>query len=318
MAEDYYQVLGVKRNATAAEIQKAYRKLARKYHPDMNPDDKSAKEKFQKIQQAYDVLNDQEKRQLYDRYGSAFEGAGPGGGGPWRTARGGPAGFEDFDFSQLFGGAEGMSGGMGGFEEIVRQFTGRGGRRGRGQAPRTRGADLEHTIEVPFQTSITGGEARLKVRHPDGQVEDLTVKIPAGLDEGQKIRLRGQGQPSPTGGPAGDLLITVHVARHPFFRRRGHDLELTVPVTLAEAALGAKIDVPTPQGTISLKIPPGSSSGKRLRLKGQGPPLPDGGHGDLYAELQIVLPATLDAASQDLIREFDRRHPQQPRADLRW
>jgi DnaJ-class molecular chaperone len=314
MAEDYYEVLGIKRTATAAEIQKAYRKLARKYHPDMNPDDKSAKEKFQRIQQAYDVLNDAKKREMYDRYGSAFEQAGAGGGPGWEAFRGRPGGFEGFDFGQLFGG----EGGGGGLEDIVRQFTGRGGRRGRGQPQRTRGADLEHELEVAFQTSIAGGEARLNVRRPDGRVESLTVKIPPGIEDGKKIRLRGQGQPSPTGGPAGDLLITVRVAKHPCFQRRGHDLEVAVPLTLAEAALGAKIDIPTPKGVIALKVPPGTSSGRRLRLKGLGAPLPGGGNGDLYAEIQIMLPATLDADSLDLIRQFDRHNLQHPRTELRW
>jgi DnaJ-class molecular chaperone len=316
MADDYYQILGVDRKASAAEIQKAYRKLARKYHPDMNPDDKSAKEKFQKIQQAYDVLNDAEKRRMYDQYGSAFESAGAGGPG-WQGFRGGqagPSGFEGVDFSQLFGG----EGGGGGFEDILRQFTGRGGRRGRRRAEPIRGTDLEHDLQIGFQTSITGGEARLNVRRADGRVETIGVKIPAGIEDGKKLRLTGKGDPSPAGGPPGDLLIRVHVAQHPHFSRHGKDLEVRVPVTLAEAALGAKIDLPTPQGVISLKVPPGSSSGRRLRLKGMGVPAAEGGAGDLYAEIEIVLPPSLDEASLDLVRQLDRRNPQQPRADLTW
>jgi DnaJ-class molecular chaperone len=326
MAEDYYQTLGVDRKASPAEIQKAYRKLARKYHPDMNPDDKSAKENFQKVQQAYDVLNDPEKRQKYDQYGSAFEqagGAGPG----WESFRGagGPGGV-DFDLNELFGGAGGP-GGAAGFEEILRQFGGGragggsagGRRRGRAQPARTRGADVEHELPIPFTTSILGGEARLSVRRADGHVESITVKIKPGIADGKKMRLRGQGEESPNGGPPGDLLITIRVGHHPCFRRHGDDLEVSVPVTVGEAALGAKVDVPTPKGAITLKIPPGTSSGKRLRVKGMGAPHAEGaGHGDLYAEIQIVLPDSLDKESQDLVRQFEQRNPQTPRSALRW
>jgi DnaJ-class molecular chaperone len=240
---------------------------------------------------------------------SAAAAAGP----RWGGARGGPEGVQEVDFSQFFG----QGGGAGGFEEILRQFAG-GPRTGRRPSPRTRGADIEHELHVPFNTSISGGQAQLSVRRADGKIETLSVKIPAGIEDGKKIRLRGQGEPSPTGGAPGDLLITVRVAEHPHFRRRGGDLELAVPVTLAEAALGAKVDVPTPQGEISLKIPPGTSSGKRLRLKGLGVPNDKGGHGDLYAELQIVIPDSLDEESLELVRQFDKQRPLQPRADLRW
>jgi DnaJ-class molecular chaperone len=312
MAEDYYKILEIPRNASPDQIQKAYRRLARKYHPDMNPDDRAAKEKFQKVQQAYDVLNDAKKRQMYDQFGSGFESMGGGPGGGWRTAQGGAAGFEDIDFSQIFGQAGG-----GGFEDIFRQFAG-GGRGRRRQPPRQPGADLRSDLHIPFNTAITGGEAQLSVRCGTGKVEKITVKIPAGIEDGKKIRLRGQGEPSPTGGRSGDLLITVHVARHPFYTRRGNDLVVSVPITLAEAALGARIDVPTPKGEITLTIPPGTSSGKRLRLKGMGAPTGSGSHGDLYAELQVVLPASWSDEDQAAIRELDRRHPLDPRANLKW
>lgn len=312
MAQDYYQTLGVSKTASQAEIQKAYRKLARKYHPDMNPDDRTAKDKFKAIQEAYDVLNDPQKREMYDRYGSAFESVG-GGAGPRWGGRGGPEGFQDIDFSQVFG----QDGGGGGFEEILRQFAG-GARTGRRPSPRARGADLEHELHVPFNTAVNGGQAQLAVRRADGKIETISVKIPAGIEDGRKIRLRGQGEPSPSGGSPGDLLITVRVAEHPHFRRHGDDLELSVPVTLAEAALGAKIDIPTPQGEISLKIPAGTSSGKRLRLKGLGVPREKGDHGDLYAEIQIVIPDSLDEASLELVRQFDQRQPLQPRTNLQW
>jgi DnaJ-class molecular chaperone len=316
MTQDYYQILGVSRTASQAEIQKAYRKLARKFHPDMNPEDKTAKDKFKKIQEAYDVLNDPQKREMYDRYGSAYESVGGGAGPRWQTSRGGPEGFQDIDFSQIFG-QGGGAGGFGGVEDILRQFAS-GPRPGRRPSPRTRGTDLEHELHIPFTTSITGGQAQLSVRRADGKTETISVKIPAGIEDGKKIRLRGQGEPSPAGGSAGDLLITVRVAEHPHFRRHGGDLELSVPVTLAEAALGAKIDVPTPQGEISLKVPPGTSSGMRLRLKGLGVAHADGGHGDLYAEIQIVIPDSLDEESLELVRRFDKRRPLQPRADLKW
>ena len=315
MAEDYYKALGVKRSASQQEIEKAYRKLARKHHPDLNPDDKTAAEKFKKIQAAYDVLNDPEKRKLYDRYGSDFEAAG--GGRAWEAFRGGggPEGFEGVDFSQLFG-QGGGAGGIGGIEDLLRQFTGRG-RRGRRGQTFTRGMDLQHELQVPFTTSITGGQAQLSIRRSDGHVETLTVKIPPGIEDGQTIRLRSQGVPSSAGGPPGDLLIKVHVAKHPYFHRQGNDLEVAVPVTLAEAARGAKVDIPTPKGIITLKVPPGTSSGKRLRLKGMGV-ASQSGLGDLYAEIQIALPETLDDDALELIRRLDRLHPHNPRADLRW
>jgi DnaJ-class molecular chaperone len=318
MAQDYYQTLGIHRTASQAEIQKAYRKLARKFHPDMNPDDKTAKDKFKRVQEAYDVLSDPQKKEMYDRYGSAFESAGGGAGPRWQSYRGGPEGFEDIDFSQAFG-QGGAAGGFGGFEEILQQFAGGGGgRRGRRPSARTRGADLEHELHIPFNTSIQGGQAQLSVRRAKGKVETITVTIPAGIKDAEKMRLRGQGEPAPSGGSPGDLMITIRVAAHPYFRRRGNDLELSVPVTLAEAALGAKVDVPTPQGEISLKIPAGSSSGKRLRLKGMGVPAADGSRGDLYAEIQIVIPDSLDEESLELVRRFDKRRVLQPRADLKW
>jgi DnaJ-class molecular chaperone len=324
MAEDYYKILNVDRSASQEDIQKAYRKLARKYHPDMNPDDNAAKEKFKKIQQAYDVLNDPKKRQMYDQYGSDFEsmGGGAGPGAEWQTFHGGgQGGFQDIDFSQIFGGQAG-SGGAGGFEDILRQFAGGGATGGRQwrrqQQTRRPGGDLHHDLHIPFNTSITGGQAQLSVRRASGKVETITVKIPPGIENGKKIRLRGQGEPSATGGPPGDLLITVYVAKHPHFRRRGSDLEVSIPVTLAEAALGAKIEIPTPQGQIALTVPAGTSSGRRLRLKGMGAPTGKGGHGDLYAEMQIVLPESLDEDSQAAIRKLDERYPLEPRTGLKW
>jgi DnaJ-class molecular chaperone len=325
MAEDYYKILGVGRDASAADIQKAYRKLARKYHPDLNPDDKTAKAKFQEVQRAFDVLNDPSKRELYDRYGSSFESMGGGGargaGGGWSTWGAGP-GTEEIDISQLFGERFGGGDPTGTFADIFSQFR-RAGSRGRRTAAQeaVRGADITTELEIPFQTAVLGGQAQISLRRPTGNVETITVKIPAGIDEGKKIRLRGQGEEAP-GGTAGDLLITIHVASHPWFTRRVNDLEVRVPVTVAEAALGAKVDVPTPRGTISLRVPPGTSSGKKLRVKGHGVAPKNGTTGDLYAEIQIVLPSPLDDTCIDLIKKLDEHsqsdHPQQPRRDLRW
>lgn len=315
MQEDYYKLLGVSRDASADDIQKAYRKLARKYHPDVNPD-KSAKAKFQQIQTAYETLNDPEKRQLYNQFGSAYEqmGAGGAGGGPFRGRPGG-AGFEGFDFSQMFGGA-GDGGANSPFAEFFQQFGGAppgGGRRGGRRS--ARGSDIEHELEIPFQTAVLGGEARLRVRRPDGKEETITVKIPKGIDHGQTIRLRGQGE---SGARPGDLLIKVRLTAHPCFRRQGLDLEVRVPVTIAEAALGAKIDVPTPHGTVAIKVPANTSSGKRLRIKGQGVETKAGDKGDLYVEILIVLPEKLDQASEELIRQLATKQSFQPRAELRW
>lgn len=314
MAEDYYRILGINRKASQADIQKAYRKLAREHHPDMNPDDKSAKEKFQKIQRAYDVLNDSEKRDMYDRYGHSFESMGGGGQG-WQ-AQGGPQGFQDIDLGQIFGqGGGGAT--FGGFEDLFAQFTGGAGRRTGRQRPRARGQNVQHVQPIPFNVAILGGSTQLSVRRPNGKTETITLTIPPGTEDGGKMRLRGQGEPSPNGGPSGDLVITVRVGEHPCFRRRGGDLEVSVPVTLAEAALGATVDIPTPKGKIALKVPPGTSSGNRLRLRGMGVPGKKG-PGDLYAEIQIVVPESLDEESVDMVRRFDQRYPLEPRSDLKW
>ncbi len=324
MSDDYYQLLGINRNASQAELTKAYRDAARKYHPDMNPDDKTAKEKFQKVQQAYDVLSDSEKRELYDRYGSSFEtmgagGPGAGAGPQWRTQTTGPGGqgFEDVDFGDLFG-DRGASG-AGGFEDIFRQFTGgarasTGRKRGRRSA---KGADITHELTIPFRTAVVGGEVNLSVERPDGHVETITAKIPPGVEEGQKIRLRGQGE-QVSGGTSGDLLLVIHVGAHPQFTRHGRNLDVKLPLTLAEAALGAKVDVPTPHGTIAMKIPAGTSSGKKLRIKGHGVRPKSGEPGDLFAVVEIVLPPTLDEEDQAWLRKLGEKHPQSPRGDLAW
>ncbi len=323
MAEDYYKTLGVRRDASQDEIRKAYRGLARKLHPDVNPSP-DAKTKFQEVQAAFDVLNDAQKREMYDRYGSSFEtmgGQGPQGGGPWRTystgPQGGPGG-EDVDFSQFFG--ERFGGGATvDLGDIFSQFRGGGTTRTRSSAGRRRrGADLQHELQIPFATSVTGGEAQISVQRAGGKVETLSVRIPAGIEDGKKIRLRGQGEPADGGGTPGDILLTVRVAPHPLFQRAGNNLVVKVPVTLGEAALGAKVDVPTPKGTVTLQVPAGSSSGRKLRVKGHGIVPKTGTPGDLLAELQIVLPQEFDEEAREMIRKLDEQSPRDVRASLRW
>ncbi len=320
VSEDYYKILGVGRGATDAEIQKAYRDLARKHHPDLNPDDKSAKERFQKVQAAFDVLNNKEKRQRYDQFGSNFESMGQH--GPqgqthgWAGQAGGGASFDfsGVDLGDLFG-AQGEAASGGGLGDIFRQF-----RRGspRQPAPPAGGADIAHELTVPFSTAVTGGEAQITVQRDSDKVETIHVKIPAGIDDGKKIRLRGQGEAGSRGTPAGDILLTVRVSPHPHFRRRGKQLEVTLPVTVAEAALGAKVEVPSPTGVITLQIPPGTSSGAKLRIRGHGVPQPKATPGDLYAVIQIVLPEDLDDEDRQALEAIAKKHPQDPRSNLRW
>ncbi len=316
---DYYEVLGVPRDATPEAIKKAYRTLARKFHPDMNQGDKKAEAKFKETQQAYDILSDAEKRSMYDLHGhAAFEGAAAGPQGQpadWarRGSGAGGAGGVHFDFSDIMGGAGGEAN-EGLFEEILGRV--RGQRPGRSRAPRA-GRSVEASISIPFLTAIRGGETTIELQRPGGEHEALVVKIPPGVDTGARLRIRGRGEPSPSGGPAGDLTIEVNVEPHRYFRREGRDLVVEVPITIAEAALGAKIEVPTIDGTKMLTVPAGTSSGVKLRLKGQGAPasktLPAG---DLFVSPKIVAPKSLDAESKRLLAEFAERNPQDPRRGL--
>jgi DnaJ-class molecular chaperone len=324
MADDHYQTLGVPKSASAEDIRKAYRELARKYHPDLHPDDAAAKEKFKKVQNAFDVLNDPSKREMYDRYGSSFEGVGAGGpgGGGWSGAGGrgpfpGGGGFPggEIDLESLFGGA-------GGFADMFRGAGGGGGGRGprgRKRAAQTAGDDVTARIEVPFKLAIEGGKTDVRLER-DGKTETISVTIPQGLPDGGRMRLRGQGLPGAGGGPAGDLLLEVRVEPHPVFRRDGDTLEVTLPITLAEAIEGAKVDVPTPWGTISLRIPAGTSGGRKLRAAGMGVRHANGAKGDLIAEVQIMLPESADAAAVARLLEAAKAAAgtAAPRAQLRW
>ncbi len=321
MADDHYQTLGVSRTASAEDIRKAYRELARKYHPDLHPDDDAAKEKFKKVQAAFDVLNDPSKREMYDRYGSSFEGVGgPGGGwgggpfpGGFPGGGGGFPGGQEIDLESLFGGA----GGFGDLFGRGRAKTARGRRRP-AQMP---GEDVTARIEIPFRLAIDGGKTDVRVDR-DGATETITVTIPQGLPDGARMRLRGQGLPGTGGGPAGDLLLEVHVQPHSVYRRDGDTLELTLPVSLSEAIAGAKVDVPTPWGTIALRIPAGTSGGKKLRAAGMGVRHANGSKGDLIAEVQIVLPDGADAAAVERLLEAARAAEAAsaagPRTQLRW
>lgn len=324
MAEDFYGILGVSRDASQAELDKAYRKLVIKNHPDHNPDDKTAKDRFTKIQNAYDTLSDPEKRKMYDRFGSDYEkfahagganpfqgrrsgGAGAGGAGPQFEFDFGGMGGDDFSFEDLL---RGMGAGAGGARHGGATWGGPQGRR----AP-ARGADVSAEISVPFRLAALGGETSFQLQRGAGS-ETITVRIPRGIEDGKKIRLRGQGEASPMGGERGSLILTIRVEPHPSFTRKGNDLTVRVPVTAAEAALGGKVDVPTPKGTITLTVPAGSNSGKRLRARGHGIEDASGTVGDLFVELVVTLPDGLTAEDKEALEALARRHPENPRAGL--
>lgn len=300
---DYYKVLGVSREASAEEIRKAYKKLARQYHPDVRPDDKAAAEKFKEIQEAYSVLGDPEKRQQYDRYGAAFQQARTGPGGYTYTWTGEP-GAGPIDLKDLFGGID------------LGDLFGFGSRQTRAHRS-IRGQDITSDITVPFHVACLGGKHEIQI-YRDGKTERLEVNIPAGVDNGSVIRLAGEGHPSPTGGEPGDLRLTVHVLPHPYFRREGANLLLDVPVTPSEAALGAKIEVPTlSEGPVVVTVPPGTSSGAKLRLRGKG--VPDQKtkvRGDQLVVVKIVVPKSLDARTRQLYEELRSAAGENPRAGL--
>lgn len=303
---DLYEVLGVSRQASEDEIRKAYRKLARDYHPDRRPDDEKAAEKFKQIQQAYEILGDKEKRQKYDQYGDAFRNGGPGG----YSTGAGPIDLEELfgsggiDLGDLFGGA----------------FGGGGGRRGPGprQARPMKGQDVKTDITVPFHLAINGGSYELSLSS-GGKRDLIDIKIPAGIKDGATVRLGGQGSPGMNGGPAGDILVTVKVAPHPWFRRDGNNLLIDVPITVSEAVLGAKIDVPTlNDGVVTVTIPPGTSSGAKLRLREKGvADSKTGTKGDQLVVTKIVAPKEISDEAKTLMEQFATATHHTPRAD-KW
>jgi curved DNA-binding protein len=296
---DYYEVLGVPRGAGDEEIRSAYRKLAREYHPDVNKDP-GAEDRFKEVSEAYEVLRDPEKREKYDRLGANWKAgedvsgaSGFGGGG---SGSGGASGF-----GGGFSAGNGGFGGDGGFSDFFESFF--GGRRGGSpgfEGFSIRGGDQEAELEVTLEEAARGG--RRKFSLADGR--DFEVRIPPGVRDGQKIRLAGQGEEGASGGPAGDLYLRVRIKPHPRFRREGDDLVVEVPVAPWEAALGATVPVPTLGGSAKVKVPAGSSSNRRLRLKGEGMPGPGGRKGDLYASVRIVVPKKLEKRERELFEEL--------------
>ncbi len=401
--KDYYEILGVKKSASADEIRKAFRKLARKYHPDVNPGDKAAEEKFKALSEANDVLSDPKKRKIYDQVGfysdnidpaaaeayarggatgaggfGGFPGGAPGGAGP--AGQGVPFDFGGFDFSDLMDNARSgrRSGGGGGFRDIFSGIFG-GGRGAAAESGPEPGSDLEYQVNVPFWTAIRGGVMRLNITRQDtcanchgqgyiespgkcpecngtGQVtqtggrmkfnvacphcqgtgkniatcptchgegtvsrtEPLEVRIKAGTRDGQRIRLAGKGNAGAHGGAPGDLYVIIRAGEHPVFRRDVDNIYLTVPVTATEAALGSKVEVPTIDGRAELKIPPGTQSGQKLRLREKGVPsaTKDGVRGDEIVEITVTVPMPRDERTKELLRELAKLNPEDPRAEL--
>lgn len=356
---DYYEILGVNRNADEKEIKKAFRRLARKYHPDVNPGNKSAEQKFKEINEAYEILSDPKKRADYDRFGhAAFEqgfGAGPG------------PGFEGFEFQRGFD-----------FGDIFGDLFGR-----RAERVPTRGEDLTYSIEISLEDAVFGTSPHITVNKevicsqcggtgaqpgispqncPDcrgaGQIsstrgffsfsqtcpkcsgagkinitlcracvgrgktlktDTISVNIPPGVEDGSKVRLAGIGGAGERGGPPGDLYIITRIRPHPFFERKGDDLYCEVPISMSEAALGGKIEIPTIDGMASMIIPSGTNSGQKFRLKGKGiPHLKGGGRGDQYCSISIVGPKVLDEKTRELFRDLGRLQPENPRSSITY
>ncbi len=392
--QDYYEVLGLARGASEDDVRKAYRKLARKYHPDLNPGDKVAEERFHSLQEAYDILGDDKKRKMYDQYGFYSETPFPGGGGPGGAGGARPGAphmdFGGFDFDDLFnqqGGAAGgpgsAEGGAGGrFGDIFNQFFKGGGGAGpqaRRQARPEKGTDLEYALNVDFWRAIKGTTAKLTIQHQEqcvtchgsgnagvnrlvcpqcngtgnvtqqagamrfnlscpkcngsGQLRDscpkclgegrivspetVDVRLPAGVQSGDRLRVAGKGNAGSMGAPSGDLYITVRVEDHPFFRREGDDIHINVPITVWEAGLGTKIEVPTLDGRSALKIPQGTQNHQKFRLRDKGVSnVRKNTRGDQIVEVEVQAPKAQDERTREILRELWQLHPEDPRAAI--
>jgi molecular chaperone DnaJ len=383
--KDYYATLGVSRGAKPEEVRKAYRRLARKYHPDVNPGNKASEEKFKELSQAYEILGDEKKRQVYDQYGFYSNNIPPGGSGPSTSTSASAPGFDfsGFDFSN-FDNAEPEAekrGGFGGaFRDVFSQLFNRSGQReGEEEGPH-KGSDIEHHMHLGFWDAIRGTQVRITVGRLEtcptckgsgsaggapvtctvcggtgkatrqagtmrftmtcpqcggtgrqrracpacggsGSVrvpESFEVRIPPGVDTGSRVRVPGKGNAGVGGGPAGDLFIVTEVEAHPIFERKGDNIYVKVPVSVAEAALGAKVEVPTLVGPSTIKIPPGTQSGQRLRLRGKGAPsLRSEARGDQFVEVQVVVPRVADERTKEILRELARLNPEDPRQELK-
>ena len=382
--QNYYETLGVAKDSSVDEIRKSYRKLARKYHPDLNPGDKAAEERFKKVQEAYDVLSDAKKRQMYDQFGfyspNGYPGAGPGAGGRAEPNMD----FGGFDFSEFFsqqGGPAGSAGGRrqtsGGFRDIFSQFF--GGRGEESPGVPEKGTDLEYSMNIDFWAAIKGTTARVNISHQevcatchgsgstgsgtvacpqcngtgnvtqmagamkfnlscprcagsgklknacpacggDGRTvtsESVEVRIPPGVRNGSRLRVAGKGNAGTMGAPPGDLYITMRVEEHPFFHRDGDNIEIEVPVTVTEAGLGAKIEVPTIDGRALLKVPPGTHNGQKFRLREKGVlNSRTNQRGDEIVQVVIQPPKVQDERTKEILRELAALHPEDPRAEI--
>jgi curved DNA-binding protein len=325
MARDFYGVLGVARGASPDEIKKRYRKLAAKLHPDKNPGDKASESQFKDVNRAYEVLSDPKKRSLYDEFGEdalreGFDAERMRQYRAWSSQGGAPGGargntnvpFDINDFLRRAGtgpsaAADGdETGGMG---DLFGDLFG-GRKRKRGPA---RGPDQESEITIDFGMAVKGGTLTLRTSESS---EAITVRIPPGAAEGSRLRLPGQGGSSPNGGARGDLLLRIHVRPHPFFRREGMDLHLDLPIKPGEAYEGAKVKVPTPDGSVSLKVPPHTQSGQVLRLKGKGVARKNAEPGDLYVHFQVHLPTADTDEMREAVRTLDRALPGDPRENI--
>jgi DnaJ-class molecular chaperone len=302
-ARNPYEVLGVKPDASEEDIRRAYRKLAKTYHPDLNPGNPEAEARFKEIAAANDLVSDPDKRARFDRGEIDASGAerpppeytyrGFGEGAPGAKYRA-SEGFDPEDLDDLF------------------SIFGRGARGGGRGTIRMRGADQHYALTVDFLDAVNGARKRINL----GPDRSLEVTIPPGVRDGQVLRLPGQGGPGLNGGPPGDALIEIHVAPHPFFRREGEDIHLDLPVTLGEAVLGGRVTVPTPTGPVTMTIPPNSNTGRVMRLRGKGVLRPDGTRGDEYVTLKVVLPERADDELAAFVREWSAKHPYNPRRGM--